>query len=347
MTAVREPAQATPAADRPLRVGVVIAVRNEARWLDGLLTSLEGQEGFEAVCRVALVDGRSEDGTREILERWRRRLPVVTVLDNDARIAPVGFNLGIRACLEAGAETILLVSGHCSLHEGFLAEAQRVLASDEGDIVGCVLDYPPPTTAFEKASQAFVESRLGRRQGSFSRLTRPQPTAIATFPAIRCEVFGKVGLFDETMVRNQDIEFTQRARAAGFRIVTAPAMRCRYAPPSTLRHLVRQMYGNGLWVGRRILAHGLRHLAPAVFVSGAVIAGLLAAWRGQPWTAIWAALAGFYALAILVASISWLPRARAGALWLPLVFLLTHVAYAFGTIRGILSRGGGRKVPRE
>jgi len=36
-----------------------------------------------------------------------------------------------------------------------------------------------------------------------------------SYPSIRREVFGRIGLFDETMVRNQDIEFTARARAAG------------------------------------------------------------------------------------------------------------------------------------
>jgi hypothetical protein len=144
------------------------------------------------------------------------------------------------------------------------------------------------------------------------------------------------------MIRNQDIEFTARARTAGFRVVTSPGLKCRYSPPASFRRLVGQMYGNGVWVGRRLSAHGLRHVAPALFfgaLSGAVVLGLAA---GPPWPRIAAALGGAYLLAVGIASLAWLPRAGRGALLLPLVFVTAHGAYALGTYRGLLSRREGR-----
>ena len=321
----------------PLRLGVVVGVRNEERWLSGLLSSLESQDGLENVCCIAAVDGRSEDRSRSILESWRERLRALRVLDNEAKIAPTAFNLGIRECLASGAEAVLLISAHSSLHAGFLTEVQRVLADGENAVVGCVLDYPPASTPFEKASQAFAESRLGRRMSSYSRLSEVRETEIATFPAIRREVFDRVGFFDETMVRNQDIEFTNRARAGGFRIVTSPRMKCRYAPPSTWRRLIRQMYGNGVWVGRRSEAHGLRHLAPAAFFGILGVASLLSVWVTESrWLA--ASLGFFYLLVVIGAALAWLPKAGRGALWLPVIFVSTHAAYAAGTFRGLVSK---------
>ncbi len=332
--------------DQPaLRLGVVVAVRNEAKWLDGLFESLMAQEGLETVCCIAAVDGRSEDDSRLIIERWENRLRSLRLLDNAARIAPVAFNLGIHACLDAGAEAVLLVSGHSSLHPGFLATLQRQLEDPSAGIVGCIHDYPPAATRFEAASQAFAESRLGRRLGSFSRLKKPQETEIAFCPTFRREVFEKVGFFDETMVRNQDIDFTTRARAAGFRIVTSPELKDRYSPPGTFGRLVKQMYGNGLWVGRRVSSHGWRHVAPSVFYAALIASATLAIVPGplRPFgAAALATLACSYLLAIVLAALAWMPAIRLAALWLPAVFLCTHGAYAVGTFRGLLSAKGSR-----
>ena len=330
-----------------MSLGIVFAVRNEAPRLDGLLSSIQLQQGLEHVCCIAAVEGRSEDGSREILARWQRRLTVLRVLDNEARIAPVAFNLGIRACLAAGADVVLLVSGHSALQPGFLSAVQRILSDTAAAVVGCVLEYPPARSLFERASQAFVDSRLGRRQASYSRLTRIEETEIATFPAVRREVFEKVGLFDETMVRNQDIEFTERARKAGFRVVTSPELKCEYSPPSSLGRLVRQMYGNGVWVGQRPAAHGLRHLAPLAFYAAVFASGALTMATGRTGWWVLMILVCPYALAILIATLASWTRVRWAALWLPVLFLGAHAAYALGTFRGLFSVREPAAIPQH
>jgi GT2 family glycosyltransferase len=331
------------APSRPVRLGVVVAVRNESRWLDGLLESIRASKGAEHLCCIAAVDGRSEDETRAILEEWRSKLPALRILDNEKKVAPAGFNIGIRECLSAGAEAILIVSGHSRLHSGFFEEAQRVLFDPRASVVGCVLDYPAPETPFERASQAFVESRLGRRMRSYSRLATVTETEIATFPFVRREVFDRVGLFDEAMIRNQDIEFTARVRAAGFGVLTSPGLRCRYSPPTTLRRLIRQMHGNGYWVGQRWGAHGLRHFAPALFFGALGLTVGIASLRGAPWTAAAAILGGGYVAGLAITTLVWLPKIGHGAFWLPLAFFGAHAAYALGTMQGLVSKALERR----
>lgn len=122
--------------------------------------------------------------------------------------------------------------------------------------------------------------------------------------------------------------------------MTSPRLRCRYSPPPTLRRLVRQMFGNGLWVGRRPRAHGLRHLAPAVFLSAILLMGGIAVVQGG---GVWGWLVGgvgvLYLLAVVGATLAWLGKAGLGAFWLPLVFVNAHVAYAIGTFNGLISPG--------
>src|SRR4029078_3463276 len=56
------------------------------------------------------------------------------------------------------------------------------------------------------------------------------------------EVFRKVGLFDEELVRNQDDEFNYRTRKLGGRIFLTPRMRSSYQNRQELKVLARALY---------------------------------------------------------------------------------------------------------
>lgn len=86
----------------------------------------------------------------------------------------------------------------------------------------------------------------------------------------RRAIFDRVGLFDEDLVRNQDIELNGRIRRAGGRIVLSPRIRSTYFCRSTLRALWKQNYINGLWlfptVAKTPKALSWRHYVPLAFV---------------------------------------------------------------------------------
>ncbi len=107
------------------------------------------------------------------------------------------------------------------------------------------------------------------------------------------------------------------------------------------------MYGNGLWVGRRLSAHGLRHVAPVLFYGALAVSGVLAGVFGGPWKWILLALAGTYLLGIGAECLAWLRRAGSGVLLLPLVFPAAHGAYAVGTVHGLLVRAGASRPARD
>jgi glycosyltransferase involved in cell wall biosynthesis len=326
--------------EAPVPLGIVIPARNEAATLPRLLASLMSQQDLDSVRCLALVDGCSEDESRAIVASWQPKLPTLRLVDNPQRITPVAFNLGIAACLEAGAEAILLIGAHSWLAAGFLVRLQEVLRRGDADIIGAVHDYPKPASLFDLAVQAFCESRLGRRLGFFSKLETATPTDVAPCPTIRRQVFDRIGFFDESMVRNQDNDFTSRARAAGLRILTNPRLRYTYVPRGSFSRHLRQMRGNGFWVGRRLRVHGLRHFAPAIFWGGLILStliSLLAGWRWEWVTAAWVVP---YLLAIGGATLAWAPRIGTAALWLPLLFIASHAAYALGIFHGVVGSVG-------
>ena len=76
-----------------------------------------------------------------------------------------------------------------------------------------------------------------------------------------------VGGFDEAMYRAQDWELNYRLRRSGRRIWFSPELRVTYRPRSTLRELVKQMYGTGIWRREVVRRHpdtlSVRYLAAA------------------------------------------------------------------------------------
>jgi len=78
-----EPALAEASAGQPPRVTVVIPVRDERDSLPACLESVLSQ--IEPDLQVLVVDGRSTDGTQDVVRAFQRRDPRVELLDNPGR----------------------------------------------------------------------------------------------------------------------------------------------------------------------------------------------------------------------------------------------------------------------
>src|SRR4030067_698254 len=89
------------------------------------------------------------------------------------------------------------------------------------------------------------------------------------------KVFDKVGLFDERLARNQDIEFNARIRKNGGKIFLTPGIKSYYHCRSNLKGLWKQNFENGKWVvyTKKIAPYCLswRHFTPLIFVLSLII----------------------------------------------------------------------------
>ena len=153
------------------------------------------------------------------------------------------------------------------------------------------------------------------------------------------EIFDRIGLFDEELVRNQDDEFNLRLRRAGGKIWQSPRIKSRYHPRESLRSLFKQQLQFGYWKVRVIQKHKIpaciRHLVPAAFVLSLVISPLTSLISPL---AAWTCLGSVGAYSVCNFTASFLTARRAG--WksfplLPLVFACYHLAYGLGFLRGI------------
>jgi hypothetical protein len=89
----------------------------------------------------------------------------------------------------------------------------------------------------------------------------------------------EAGMYDESMVRNQDDELSFRLREMGGKIIQDGRIKIRYYPRNSFRHLFKQFMQYGYWKVAVVRKHpqqaSLRHFLPAVLVLSFVALGLL------------------------------------------------------------------------
>src|SRR4051794_35835283 len=92
-----------------INVSFVMPVRNEAEHISASLQSLVDQTYPASEYEILILEGRSSDRTRQIIEEFCKQHPQICCLENPAGVAPAGLNLGIQA---AQGNIIIRVDGH-------------------------------------------------------------------------------------------------------------------------------------------------------------------------------------------------------------------------------------------
>jgi GT2 family glycosyltransferase len=328
-----------------VRISIVVACRNERAhiraFLDSLLAQDTGGMGWEAI----IADGMSDDGTRELLEEYCAGRPQIRVIDNPGRIVSTGLNAAIRA---ARGEIVLRMDVHTVYAPDYCRKCVETLEETGADNAG----GPARTRAQgvrARAIAAAYHSRFSTGGARFHDEDYEGWADTVPFGCWRKTTLERLGLFDESLVRNQDDELNLRLLRAGGRIWQNPAIRCWYSPRATLGGLFRQYMQYGFWKVPVIRKHRLpgswRHLVPVAFVTGnvALLAAMAiaAASGAREWfegvAAVWLALAAAYAAAIAAASVA-AARGRGWRIlpYLPAAFAAFHVSYGLGFAAGLL-----------
>lgn len=317
-------------------VTIVMPVRNEAAFIERSLTAVLEQQYPSHLVQVLVVDGMSDDGTRERIHQVIAQHPerAIAVLDNPGRIVPTGLN---RAIPQAAGEMIIRVDGHCEVPPDYIRRCIAALKKTGADCAGGVIETVGNTLVARAIALAQRSSfgvggvafRTGKATGMF--------VDTVAFGAYRRDVFDRIGLFDEELVRNQDDEFNFRLIQAGGKIWMDPSIRTVYYSRASFRKLWRQYAQYGLYKVRVIQKRGAvpswRHLVPAAFVLALVLALLATAVTGNGLPG--GAVVGSYAVATLGASL-WSGRNDVRLLpLLPLAFFVLHFAYGIGFWQGL------------
>jgi succinoglycan biosynthesis protein ExoA len=314
-------------------ISVIAPMFNEADHIGTFVADVAGQD-FAGDVELLVADGRSNDGSVALLETACREADLrLTVIDNPDRWVSPGLNACIRI-----ARGDLIVRMDC--HTGYPPDYLRLCASAAEEtgawnIGGLVI--PIGHTTMERAVACAMDSPFGgvhwtRHASSPERVEIDMVHCGAYLP----EGLERAGLFDESLVRNQDDDLAFRLRKAGGSIILDPAIRSHYIPRGSLKRVFRQYYEYGFWKVVLMLKHrniiSPRALAPPLFL--ATLAALVVA---APLSGIARALllaeVGLYIALALIFGVATIRAHRERWSLLPrvlLVFPTFHLAYGIG-----------------
>jgi len=319
------------------KVSVLMPCRNEAGTIEACISNVFEFDPPEGGFELIVIDGMSDDGTRERLERMKERCKGLVVIDNPKRFVPHAMNLGIR---RARGEFIVRVDARCVHPRNYLVELLALSMLTKADNVGGVLQ-PMGTAYTQRAIAHAYRSRIAVGGALRDRGEYIGENDTVYGGCFRKERLIEVGMYDESMVRNQDDELSFRIRKSGGRIFQSGKIRVGYYPRTRFRQLFKQFLQYGFWktivIRKHPLQASLRHYIPALFVAGLVVlsAGSLFNARISVLLLLFTA---FYLFAVSVAAfrVCWPAEWR---LWpgVVLAIVLMHVGYGTGFLFGLAS----------
>lgn len=319
-------------------VSVIVPCRNEEGYIGRCLDSILATDYPTERIEVLVVDGRSEDGTRAILDSYRATHPAIRVLDNPARIQPSALNVGIRA---ATGDILVRMDAHAVYPRNYIGDLVAALQQTGADNVGGVLITEPVTeTPMGKAIAIALSHPFGVGNAYF-RIGAQQSRWVdhVAFFCCRRETFERVGMFDEKQ-RDEDSEFNARIIRLGGRVLLVPTVVAHYFARGTVGQVARMFYHYGyskpLVVRKLGRIATARQLVPPAFLLTLILSAALEPWVGAA-RLVFGATAAAYLLAVLGCSVSAGRKAGVRTIGaVALVFPVVHFCYGGGFLRCVL-----------
>ncbi len=338
-------------------VSVIIPCYNEERFIGKALETLADQYD-KADYEIVVVDGMSEDHTRQVIAEFQQSHPEVslTLVDNPARNIPRALNLGIAA---ARSEIIARMDAHAAPSSGYIRRCVEVLGEGKAAVVGMPCRVRPGAQTIVGRAIAIAVShpfgigdakyRLGDGDGKASgerRATQEEVDTVA-FACFRKSLWSALGGFDEKLLANEDYDFNYRVRLAGGLVILDRSAHCDYFARETLARLASQYSRYGAWKARMIRQRPrslkLRQCVAPAFVASVIVLSAAGFWRSGAWQLLVLEL-GAYLLAAIGFGLQGVRQAvkksrqdrLLGVLLMPLVFSTIHFSWGASFLMGLV-----------
>jgi glycosyltransferase involved in cell wall biosynthesis len=321
-------------------VSVIVPCYNERNYIEKCIKSILSQNFPHGEFEIIIVDGLSTDGTRDILKCMAEKCSKIIIIDNEKRITPAAFNLGIQS---ARGEYISILGAHSEYDPHFLSNSLKLFLEHPG--ISC--------------SGGPIISKGESNFGIAAALAMSQPLGVgnakhrfpdyegfaegACFPTFKKEIFNKIGLYDESLVKNQDDELNFRLVENGGKIFISPSVKSVYYVKNDPASLFNQYYQYGFWRVKTIKKHkkirSFRQVIPSLFFLLVIIMFLSGMAAPPQFHFLMFALPVLYlvVLAAFSLKISISGSLKIGVNFLFAVLIL-HSSYALGFFVSLLNR---------
>lgn len=249
----------------PLKVAVVITVKNDAAGLTAALSSLASQTRMPD--EIIVVDGGSSDATPLVLRQFCETLPMLRVLDAPGANIARGRNLGVAA---AQSEIIATTDAGCRAHPAWLERLVRPFREDSE--VEFVAGF------YRVRGETLLEEVIGltTMRGQLTPVNPATFNPSARSLAMTKDLWRRAGGWPEWIDYSEDTLFDHKVRRMGacWRFVEDALVHWR--PRTSLCCVARQFYRYGTGRGHtQIDAAGFRYQMRNIALLLAAMAGCM------------------------------------------------------------------------
>lgn len=317
-------------------ISIICPTFNEEKYITSCINSMICQDFDKKDIELLFVDGRSSDRTRKIIEEYTNSYSWIKIIDNPERTVPFAMNYGIKA---AQGDVIVRIDAHAEFPSNYIRVLVNQLKVLSADNVGALCETLPANDSIEaKAIATAMSSRFGVGNSYFRvGATRVMEVDTVPFGCFPRNVFERVGLYDEELIRNQDDELNARIIKNGGKIFLIPELVVKYYSRDTISKTRKMFYQYGLYkplVNKKLgKPASIRQFFPLLFVLGLIFGFFLSFVHSL-----------FFCLYIVVLLLYFSGSIYFGykdakdkkeIFYLPYFFLNIHLSYGWGYLVGI------------
>ena len=247
-----------------MKISVVIPLYQEILFIDILYNFVINAAPHDK--EIFFIDGGSNDGTLEYLEKKIKNGSNIRILNNYGKTVPFALNLAIPLCK---GDIIVRLDAHTQYSKDYFIKIIDTFLETGADIVGGPMRIANGSN-LQNAIGIATTSKFGIGNSSFHFETFKGYTDSVYLGAWNKLIFDKIGLFDVFFKRNQDDEFHYRAKKNGLKIYQNPEIKLYYFPRNSHKQLFIQYFQYGFYKPKVLIKNinglSFRHLVPLLFV---------------------------------------------------------------------------------
>ena len=192
-------------------------------------------------------------------------------MHNYKKITPSALNIGVNA---SKGKYIIRLDAHAEYCKNYIDKTIHYLDQSDSNVLnigGYIVTKSKKNNILADTISRVLSSVFGVGNSHFRTQKPIKPLYVDTVPfgGFKKDAFLKLGLFDENEPRNEDLEFNNRIRNAGYKIVLQPELWSIYYSRNDIKSFLNQAFDNGYIVTKNInsgkIFHNIRHFVPLFF----------------------------------------------------------------------------------
>ncbi len=326
----------------PPFVSIIVPCYNEESTIRHLLDAILAQTYPRAQMELIISDGMSTDKTRVVIAAFQQEHAdlAVRVVDNPVQTIPSGLNQALR---QGRGDVFVRLDAHSMPIPEYVERCVAAHESGKGENVGGVWEIRAGADTLIAKSISFAAAHpLGVGDAMYRLNAKAGAVDTVPFGSFRRILLEKIGMFDETLLANEDYEFNTRVRESGGVVWLDPSIRSVYFSRSTLGKLAAQYWRYGFWKLKMLkrYPHTLRwrQALPPVFVLSLFVFIVLSLFLGLARYALAAQLAlYFFVLGLAGLKLAIEKRNIFFLFGLPLAITTMHISWGAGFLWSFIS----------